>query len=81
MTLIETICLGLAMVGSAAGGLTVSRKVVRAAPGREFQKILERGRHVYLAFPLLLALPTLNVSVAAHPDWQWELPGWLQIQE
>jgi hypothetical protein len=35
--------------------------------------------HVYLAFPLLVALPTLNVYVASNPSLQWEMPAWLQV--
>ena len=79
MSLIEIVWQGLIMLAAGAGWVAACRKVVRTRPGLEFQEILKRGRHVYLAFPLLLALPTLNVSVAAHPDWQWEMPGWLQI--
>ena len=36
-------------------------------------------RHVYMAFPLLVALPVLNVCIAANLAIQWAMPGWLQV--
>lgn len=63
--------------GVSGGAVCRARSKGRTAAG--FQEVLRKSRHLYLAFPLLLVLPYLNVYVAIHPSLQWVMPGWLQI--
>jgi hypothetical protein len=62
-----------------AGGAATCRERLRSRSAASFQLLLRKTRHLYLAFPLLLALPYSNAYLARHPSLQWDMPVWLQL--
>ena len=61
------------------GGTTICRAMDSGRAPVSFQTLLKKARHLYFAFPLLLALPSINVYLATHPSLQWDMPEWLQL--
>jgi hypothetical protein len=62
-----------------AGGAAVCRARLKGQSAESFQILLRKTRHLYLVFPLLLALPFINVYLARDPSLQWDMPDWLQL--
>jgi hypothetical protein len=62
-----------------AGGAVMCRARLKGQSPEDFQILLRKTRHLYLVFPLLLALPFLNVYLARDPSLQWDMPDWLQL--
>jgi hypothetical protein len=67
------------MLAFGACGAAVCRARSKGRKTVGFHPLLRKTPHLYLAFPLLLALTPINVYLAAHPSLQWDMPGWLQI--
>jgi len=61
------------------GGATVCRARLKGGLHANFQALLWKTRHLYLALPLLLLFPFINVYIASHPELQWDMPAWLQL--
>jgi hypothetical protein len=62
-----------------AMGAGMYRAVSAGQSDRHFPAMLRRARHLYLAIPLLSALPWVNYYVASRPSLQWDMPDWLQL--
>jgi hypothetical protein len=62
-----------------ASGAALGRARSKGQSAANFQLLLTKTRHLYMVFPLLLALPFTNVYIAGHPSLQWDMPGWLQV--
>ena len=60
-------------------GAWVRNVVAAGQSDTHFPALLRRARHLYLAFPVLAALPPANVYVASYPSLQWDMSDWLQL--
>lgn len=79
MTISDFIWQAVVILAFGAGGAGLCRARLAGQSAVNFQALLAKAPHLYLAFPLLLALPYVNVYVASHPSVQWDMPGWLQL--
>jgi hypothetical protein len=79
VTLSDFIWQALVILAFGAGGAAVCRARLKGLPVATFSPLLRRTLHLYLALPLLLLFPFINVYIAGDAEIQWDMPGWLQL--